>query len=120
MSELKNAIDYFDGKKRRTPPEGHFPVVLEAARNWDAAQDGLDLLKETGVEVQVSVVTDKDKYVWKCISHNCDVTPLPFNKPFDPAEEFCSIEGEWGSLSPENCEIVRGVFVRENRHVVTP
>ncbi len=32
MSELQDAIDYFDGKKRKVPPEGHFPVVLEAAR----------------------------------------------------------------------------------------
>ena len=34
MTTLSDAIDYFDGKKRKVPPEGHFPIVLEAARRY--------------------------------------------------------------------------------------
>ncbi len=47
--------------------------------------------------------------LWKCVSHNCDVKEL--NEKFNPREEYCAIESEWGSLDPENCKIVRGVFV---------
>ena len=44
MSDLQDALDYFDGKKRKVPPGGHFPVVMEAARlvanlNLDGVRD---------------------------------------------------------------------------------
>ena len=52
---------------------------------------------------------------WKCVTHECDVPDVSHlfkEVTFDPAKEHCAIDGEWGQLRPENCEIVRGVFVR--------
>ncbi len=64
--------------------------------------------------IELIRVIQKAEPLWKCVSHNCDVVEpneINLNEKFDPREEYCSIESEWGSLDPKNCEIVRGVFV---------
>lgn len=73
-------------------------------------QGHADALKVLGDTVRQVLKADQ---VWKCVSHSCDVKPiLTQHQPvFDPAEEYCQIEAEWGQLDPKNCEIIRGVFI---------
>ncbi len=69
--------------------------------------DALKVLGDTARRVS------KADQIWKCIKHGCDVTEiLTQHQPlFNPAEEYCALEAEWGMLDPKNCEIVRGVFI---------
>ncbi len=87
---------------------------VEVMEEWADSPDMLtpDVVAAVDVWGRAAKAVLGAKPLWKCIKHDCDVTPLPFNKTFNPDEEHCAIEGEWGQLDPANCKIVRGVFVR--------
>lgn len=86
---------------------------IEVMEEWADSPDMLtpDVVAAVDVWGRAAKAVLGAEPLWKCITHDCDVSELPFTEPFDPAKQFCAIEGEWGQLRPENCKIVRGVFV---------
>lgn len=94
-------------------------LTTKALEVMDAWADSPDMLTPDVVSAlyvwgtAAKAVTEAEP-VWKCISHDADVTDLSNlfnNETFNPEEEYCVFEGEFGGLNPAKCEIVRGVFV---------
>ncbi len=100
LTQLVPAIDWWDSVLM--DPEGHEPMPVPEGKG-----------KHIHAFVNAGRAVLNANQSWKCVSHNCDVNDLSDQRDllFDPAKEYCSIESEWGSLDPKNCEIVRGVFV---------
>lgn len=94
LTQLAPAIDWWD--TMLMDPEGHEPMPVPEGKG-----------KHIHAFVDAGRAVLEADQLWKCVSHNCDISKIVHGL----AEGICAIESEWGSLDPDNCEIVRGVFV---------